>query len=94
MGIFVIGKPNIEKLKAKKDVDGLIKILKHKDRDIREEAALNIGKVGNKRAVESIKKCVIATDVEQVHGRGMIVLDEVFSLSKTKLKEEFLKSKA
>lgn len=54
MGLFGIGKPNIEKLKVKKDVEGLIKALKHKDRDIREKAAKALGKIKGERAVETL----------------------------------------
>ena len=125
-------KPNIEKLKEKEDVEGLIKALEYRKESIKDDhvlirscAAEALGKIGDERAVEPlikalqdkawdvtytaiealgdigdlgaiepIKKYVIETDVERVRGRGMIVLDEVFSLSKTQLKEVFLKSKA
>lgn len=51
MGFF---KPNIEKMKAKKDVEGLIKVLKHKDEDVRWGAAEALGKVGDERAVHPL----------------------------------------
>ena len=41
----IFGKPNIEKLKAKKDVEGLIKALGHSDEDTRWGAALALGSI-------------------------------------------------
>lgn len=55
MGVF--GKPNIEKMKAEKDVEGLIKALKYKDREVQLSAygALlwlsNYGSLKDKRRV-------------------------------------------
>ena len=46
------GWPSIEKLKAKRDVDGLIKALNHKEWKIRVEAAVAIAKLGDTRGVE------------------------------------------
>lgn len=34
MGIFSLSKPNVERMKIKKDVKGLIKPLKHKDAEV------------------------------------------------------------
>lgn len=167
-----MGKPNVEKLAAKKDVEGLIKALGYKNDDVREKAAVALieigkptvvplteakkdveglidalgykkdsvkaehavvreqaaealgeigakravkpliqalhdkawgvqycainalGNIGDRRAIGPIKQRVIETDKERVRGRGMIVLDEVFNLSKAELREIFLKSKA
>ena len=52
MGLF--GPPNIEKLKAKKDVDGLIKALTHRDESVRKIAAEALGDVGGLRAVDPL----------------------------------------
>lgn len=57
MGIFG-GKPNIEKLKAKKDIEGLIKALKHKDKTVRSDAACALGDTGDARAVELLIKAL------------------------------------
>jgi HEAT repeat protein len=55
MGILDLFKPNVEKMKAKKDVKGLIKALKYKrDQDVRRYAALTLGEIGDARAVEPL----------------------------------------
>jgi HEAT repeat protein len=54
MGIFdKLFKPNVEKLKAKGDVEGLIKVLKHKNPEVRSEAEEALGEIG-KPAVEPL----------------------------------------
>lgn len=53
MSLF--GPPNVEKMKAKKDVSGLIKALSYtKDSDIRKAAADALGEIGDLRAVEPL----------------------------------------
>lgn len=47
-------KPNVEKMKEKKDVDGLAKALKHKDVAIRRSAAEALGNIRDGRAVEPL----------------------------------------
>ncbi len=51
MGFF---EPNIKKMIAKKDVEGLIKALKHKNWVVRCDAAGTLGKIKNKRAIEAL----------------------------------------
>ncbi len=52
MGIADFAQPNIEKLKEKRDVKGLIKALNYKeDYYVRIEAAKTLGEIGDKRAV-------------------------------------------
>jgi len=65
MGIFdwlfgkkSIVKPNVEKLKENKDVEGLIKALGHKDHTVRSNAAIALGKIGDKRAVEPLTQAL------------------------------------
>ncbi len=53
MGIFD-RKSNVEKMKAKKDVDGLIKALEHKDKVVRRCAAIALGEIKDKLAVEPL----------------------------------------
>ena len=48
MGLF--GPPNIEKLKVRKNIKGLIEALKDKDEDVRKRAAWALGKIGDARA--------------------------------------------
>ncbi len=47
-------KPNIERLKKKGDINGLIKALSHKEWMIRYDAAYNLGELANIRARESL----------------------------------------
>ena len=57
MGIFdkLFGPPNVEKLKSKKDVKGLIKALQYgEDWQIRKDAAEAIGDIGDAKAVDPI----------------------------------------
>jgi HEAT repeat protein len=55
MGLFGLLKPNVEKLKAKHDVQGLIKALDYgKDFSVRKQAAAALGEVGDDRAVEPL----------------------------------------
>ena len=69
MGLF---KPNVIKLAAKKDIEGLIKALKDKDSDVREEAAEALGEIGDDRAVEPLTKALKDEDssVRSKAGRG------------------------
>jgi HEAT repeat protein len=46
--------PNIEKLREKRDVDGLIKALRGKDPVVRRDAADALGEIGDERAVEAL----------------------------------------
>jgi len=51
MKIGIFGPPNIEKLKARKNVKGLIKSLKDKDSGVRMDADVALVKIRDKRAV-------------------------------------------
>ena len=53
MGIFD-RKPNVEKLAAKKNIEGLIEALQHKDHDVRRHAAYALGEIRDARTVESL----------------------------------------
>jgi HEAT repeat protein len=53
--IFASGIPNVEKMRQKKDVKGLIKALgDEKDSDVRGNAAQALGTIGDARAVEPL----------------------------------------
>jgi HEAT repeat protein len=47
-------KPNIEEMKVKKDVPGLIEALNHTDWIVRSSAACALGDIANPRAVDSL----------------------------------------
>ena len=47
-------RPNIEKLKKRRDVEGLIRALKDSDEGVRREAAKALGEIGDSRAVEPL----------------------------------------
>jgi HEAT repeat protein len=50
----LFGPPNIEKLREKRDVDGLLKALVHKDAETRRKAAVALGDLGDAQAVEPL----------------------------------------
>jgi HEAT repeat protein len=53
--MFLFGAPNVQKLSAKRDVQGLIKALGYeKDEQIRHAAALALGQIGDPRALEPL----------------------------------------
>jgi len=45
-----MGKPDIEKMAENRDVEGLIKALKHENNEVRKEAAWALGMIGDIRA--------------------------------------------
>jgi HEAT repeat protein len=55
---IVLFRQNIDKLKAKKDVDGSIKALGDSDRFVRWRAAEALGEIGDPRAVEVLSELV------------------------------------
>ena len=57
-------KPNVAKLKEKKDVGGLIKALSHKDVSIRVEAANALAEVGDSSAVEALIKALSDSSID------------------------------
>ncbi len=50
----LFGPPDIERLKEKGDVDGLIKALSHKKASVRRDAAVAVGALGDARAVDPL----------------------------------------
>jgi HEAT repeat protein len=57
-------KPNVEKMEKKRNVEGLIKALEHKDPNVRKAAAKALGRIGDKRAVEPLIKALSDSDWE------------------------------
>ncbi|RLI75488.1 hypothetical protein DRP04_13445 [Archaeoglobales archaeon] len=57
-------KPNIEGLKARWDVDGLINALNHRDYRIRKNAAEALGEMKAKKAVDALIKTLKDRDSE------------------------------
>ena len=51
---LIFSPSDVEKLKAEKDVEGLIKALKDKDQKVREKAAKALGETNDKRAAEPL----------------------------------------
>jgi HEAT repeat protein len=61
--VFGFGTSDVQKMREKRDVKGLIKALGYeKDRDVREGAAEAIGKIGDPRAVEQLIKALNDSD--------------------------------
>ncbi len=53
--MWFLGPPNVEKLKARKNIKGLIRALRYEDdSDVRESAAVALGEIGDARAVEPL----------------------------------------
>jgi len=49
-----MGEPNVEKMKAEKDVEGLIKALNYEHDHVRWEVAEALGDISDARAVEPL----------------------------------------
>ncbi|WP_309493142.1 HEAT repeat domain-containing protein [Candidatus Hecatella orcuttiae] len=64
MGIF--GKPDIEKMERKRNVEGLVKALNHRDLDVRAGAARALGRIGDRRAVEPLCKTLQQHDPHRI----------------------------
>lgn len=58
MALF--GKPNAEKLRAKRDVSGLIQLLRHKDVDVRLAAVHALGDLRDDRAIDPLVDVVLS----------------------------------
>ncbi len=64
MGILDFFKPNVENLKAKKDVEGLINVLGRKrDSDMRRQAAKALGEIGDAKVIEPLIQALTDDDV-------------------------------
>jgi HEAT repeat protein len=77
MALPDLGKPNVEKLKARYDVEGLIKALNYKkDKNVRSEAAQALGDIFDGRVVgalgEALKDEDVGVRMDVVHALGRI----------------------
>ncbi|MFZ3385591.1 MAG: HEAT repeat domain-containing protein [Candidatus Hydromicrobium sp.] len=68
-------KPNVEKIRVNKDVEGLIRALKYKDKDVRWEAVEALVKIG-KPAVELLIEALKDEDWH-VRGRAAVALGNI-----------------
>ncbi len=76
----LFGSPNIEKLKERRNVDGLIKALSHKDAAIRRDAARALGVLGDQRAVEPLGNLLLYSHGKaEVRGAAAAALGELGS---------------
>jgi len=64
VGFFGWFKPDVDKLERKGDVEGLIRALDHKDKDIRVRAAQALGRVGDDRAVDPLIQAMKVVDLD------------------------------
>ncbi|OEU68359.1 MAG: hypothetical protein BBJ57_10405 [Desulfobacterales bacterium PC51MH44] len=77
MSFFNLFKPNIEKLKTKQKVDGLIKALQYKkDWSVRNSAAEALGEISDPRAVDPLIKA-LKDDKEAVRSAAATALREI-----------------
>lgn len=75
MGIFG-RKPNIKKLEANRDINGLIEALKHKDTGVRRNAVGALGRLGDTTAVEPLLEVLNDEDF-YVRGDAAKALGEI-----------------
>ena len=79
MGFFSrLFKPNIEKMKRRRDIDGLIKLLEHHDQDIAVKAVFTFGEIKDRRAVEPLIR-ILKNDNKhfKVHEQAAMALGEI-----------------
>ena len=72
MDILDLFKPNIEKMKKKKDTRGLIKTLKHKDWKFRKEAAMALEEIG--KPAEELLIQALGEEDKHVQARAALIL--------------------
>ena len=74
MGVFGTSKPNVEKLRTKEDVKGLVKALQCKDVTVREKAAEALGVTKDVRAIIPL---INALKDENVRGSAAYALGDI-----------------
>jgi HEAT repeat protein len=86
----IFEKISVEEMYKKRDVDGLIKVLKNKDGDIRQEAVRFLGMIGDSRAVEPLIQALkdgdgivqssVAVALEKIGGQAVEPLIRVLKV--------------
>ncbi len=69
-------KPNLEKMKTEKDVEGLINELKHEDAKVRWGAIVALHRIGDKRAIDPLIQ-VLKDEKDYVRSEAIMVLREI-----------------
>ncbi|HUV79436.1 MAG TPA: HEAT repeat domain-containing protein [Candidatus Bathyarchaeia archaeon] len=77
MGIFDLFTPNVERMKGRKDVRGLIKALKDEDLHVRSRAARALGEIKDARAVEPLIQALKEEEDEDVKESITDALEEI-----------------
>jgi HEAT repeat protein len=85
-------KPNVEKMEKNKDVEGLMKALKHKDTNVRERAAEALGKLGDARAVEPLIQA-LKKDEDRARALGIdnLLIKEIYAEALKKIRQRKVK---
>ena len=73
MGFF---KPNIEKMRTRQDVEGLLKALNHKDEGVRADAAKALGDIEDVKAVEALIQA-LKDEVDSVRYEAAVALERL-----------------
>jgi len=69
-------KPNIAKLSKNRDIDGLIAALQHKENAIRDQAIIELGNIGDSKAIPHLVKLV-----QPIEDLQMLVLETFWNLA-------------
>lgn len=76
MALFKGGKPDVKKLEAQRDLDGLIDLLSSEDRELQYAVVEAITRLGDQRGIEALMALVAdpATD-ELIRAKAWLALD-------------------
>jgi len=68
--------PDVQKMREERDVDGLVKALKHKDRRVREDAVEALREIKDPRAVETLIQAMKDKDIT-VRAAAALALEKI-----------------
>ena len=68
-------KPNIAKMSKNGDIDGLIKAIQYQDKSIRNQAIIELGKIGNNKSIDPIIRTV-----EPIHEMHQLAINSFWSI--------------